>query len=191
MNMEEVPEGMLNNSHGEVGCSLTYLRGEVDPLIFIKKLYEARDFTMLYRMDYGYEENPEETRKPNNQFMRCIFKLDTLEEGWNERMIGALKPVQGVSFTIDAPAQTVFACGNIEVGVLMKTIEKTGNHLLSIDYGVETVECKDPNLKPPAKRLEAATPANETEAQPAKDTVPTRPEDVSTSTKQRVIHARL
>ncbi|CAH2052947.1 unnamed protein product [Thlaspi arvense] len=182
MNMEEVPYWMLQNLQCEVGFSLTYVGGEVDPLIFIKKLYKARDFTMLYRMDYGYEENPDETRKPNNQFMRCIFTLDTLEEGWDKRMIGALKPVQGVSFTIDQIAQMVYLCGNIEFGILMKTVGKTGIHLLAMEYGVE---CKDPNLKPPAKTLEAPPPppppASESKAaQPTKDTVPpTRPEDVT------------
>ncbi|CAH2035475.1 unnamed protein product [Thlaspi arvense] len=68
--------------------------------------------------------------------------------------------LQGVSFTIDAPFRMVYLRGNVEFGVLLKTLGKTGNHLLSMDY---EVECKDPNMKPPAKRLEAP-PANETDA---------------------------
>ncbi|ESQ47871.1 hypothetical protein EUTSA_v10022395mg, partial [Eutrema salsugineum] len=178
-----VPNSMLVNLHGEVDVTLMYLHGKVDPLVFIKKLYKARTCTMLYRMDYGYEENPEGTRKPNNHFMRYRFELNTLEEGWDKRIIGALKTIQGVSFTIDAPTEMVYLCGNIEIGVLMKMLVKTGIHLLTMDYGVEY---KDPNLKPPPNKLEA--PANETETQPTQDTLPPPPpppEAVSTSTKQQ------
>lgn len=49
--------------------SLMHISGKVDPIIFIKKLYKARAYAMLYRLEYGYEKNPEETRKPNDHFM--------------------------------------------------------------------------------------------------------------------------
>lgn len=53
----------------DVSNWLVYLRGEIDPIIFIKKLYKARSYIELFRIDYGYEENPEGTRRPSSHFM--------------------------------------------------------------------------------------------------------------------------
>lgn len=53
----------------DVSNWLVYLRGEIDPIIFIRKLYKARSYVELFRIDYGYEENPQGTRKPNSHFM--------------------------------------------------------------------------------------------------------------------------
>ncbi|KAF3553252.1 hypothetical protein F2Q69_00015035 [Brassica cretica] len=81
-----------------------------------------------------------------------------LERSWYKKIIGALKTIQGVSFTIDAPrqmgysdaprqmgysdapCQMVYMCGNIEEGFLMKMLTKTGIQILGVDFG---------NLKPP------------------------------------------
>lgn len=79
-----------------------------------------------------------------------------------------------------------YLCGNIEIGVLMKMLVKTGIELSAMEYGVEY---KDANLNPPPKKLEA--PANGTETQPAKDTVlPPPPEVVNTLTKNQVIYKK-
>lgn len=56
----------------DVSNWLVYLRGEIDPIIFIKKLYKARSYIELFRIDYGYEENPEGTRRPSSHFMVYI-----------------------------------------------------------------------------------------------------------------------
>ena len=48
---------------------LLFLRGQVDPVVFIKKLFKAKIYAMLYRIDYGLEENPLGIRKPNNHFL--------------------------------------------------------------------------------------------------------------------------
>lgn len=100
--------------------------------------------------------------------------------------------VSGVSFTIDTPPPDLgypvgytmgYLCGNIEIGVLMKMLEKTSIDLLGMKYGAE---CEDANLKPPEvppKKLEA--PPNGTETQPKKDSVPPPPEVVSTLTKHQ------
>ncbi|XP_010420186.1 PREDICTED: uncharacterized protein LOC104705803 [Camelina sativa] len=181
-------EKMLNKIYQGIGGLkldvsnwLVYLRGEVDPIVFIKKLYVARRYVELFRIDYGYEENPQGTRRPNSHFMRCCFELNTLEISWYKKIIGALKTIQGVSFTLDAqPAMgypMAYLCGNIEIGVLMKMLVKTGIELSAMEYGVEY---KDANLNPPPKKLEAP-PANGTETQPTKDTVPPTPKVVSTS----------
>lgn len=57
---------------------LMYLRGEVDPVVFIKKLFKAKSYAMLYRIDYGYEENPEGIRKPNNHFLVLYIYIDLI-----------------------------------------------------------------------------------------------------------------
>ncbi|KAJ4886971.1 Uncharacterized protein Rs2_26719 [Raphanus sativus] len=155
---------------------LMYLRGEVDPVVFIKKLFKAKSYAMLYRIDYGYEENPEGIRKPNNHFLKFRFEIDMLEGSWYKKIIGALKTIQGVSFTIDAPSQMVYMCGNIEEGLLLKMLTKTGIQILGMDYG---------NLKPPPKKAEAQI-SDGTETQPKKDTEPPPTEiGVSTSTKHQ------
>ncbi|KAL0867417.1 hypothetical protein Bca101_046535 [Brassica carinata] len=77
---------------------------------------------------------------------RFRFEIDMLEGSWYKKIIGALKIIQGVSFTIDAPSQMVYMCGNIEEGLLMKMLTKTGIQILGVDYG---------NLKPPPKKVEA------------------------------------
>ncbi|KAG2317547.1 hypothetical protein Bca52824_020669 [Brassica carinata] len=156
---------------------LLFLRGEVDPVVFIKKLFKAKIYAMLYRLDYGYEENPEGARKPNNHFLRFEFEIDMLEESWYKKIIGALKTIQGVSFTIDAPNQMVYMCGNIEEGLLMKMLTKTGIEISGMEYG---------KLKPaPPKKVEAQI-SDGTETQPKKDTEPPLPEIVvSTSTKHQ------
>ncbi|CAF1731782.1 unnamed protein product [Brassica oleracea] len=141
---------------------LMFLRGEVDPVVFIKKLFKAKIYAMLYRIDYGHEENPQGIRKPNNHFLRFRFEIDMLEGSWYKKIIGALKTIQGVSFTIDAPSQMVYMCGNIEEGLLLKMLTKTGIQILGMDYG---------NLKPPPKKVEAQI-SDGTETQPKKDTEP-------------------
>ncbi|XP_010468315.1 PREDICTED: uncharacterized protein LOC104748358 [Camelina sativa] len=176
-------EKMLNKIYKGIGGLkldvsdwLVYLRGEVDPIVFIKKLYVARRYVELFRIDYGYEEDPQGTRRPNSHFMRCRFEINTLEISWYKKIMGALKTIQGVSFTLDAQPAAMgsppmaYLCGNIEIGVLMKMLVKTGIELSAMEYGVEY---KDANLNPPPppKKLEAP-PANGTETQPAKDTVP-------------------
>jgi len=105
---------------------LVYLRGEIDPITFIRKMYKARSYVELFRIDYGYEENPQGTRRPNSHFMvlylttfhylyllsvvfkskyvcvwllqRCCFELNTLDISWYKRIIGALKTIQGSEF---------------------------------------------------------------------------------------------
>nr|VDC60089.1 unnamed protein product [Brassica rapa] len=149
---------------------LMFLRGEVDPVVFIKKLFKAKNYAMLYRIDYGHEENPQGIRKPNNHFLRFRFEIDMLEGSWYKKIIGALKTIQGVSFTIDAPSQMVYMCGNIEEGLLLKMLTKTGIQILGMDYG---------NLKPPPKKVEAQI-SDGTETQPKKDTEPPPPEIVVT-----------
>ncbi|CAN6919349.1 unnamed protein product [Brassica oleracea] len=84
---------------------LMFLRGQVDPVVFIKKLFRAKIYAVLYRIDYGHEENPQGIRKPNNHFLRFRFEIDMLEGSWYKKIIGALKTIQGVPFTIDAPRQ--------------------------------------------------------------------------------------
>ncbi|CAF2077518.1 unnamed protein product [Brassica napus] len=84
---------------------LMFLRGQVDPLVFIKKLFRAKIYAVLYRIDYGHEENPQGIRKPNSHFLRFRFKIDMSEGSWYKKIIGALKTIQGVPFTIDAPRQ--------------------------------------------------------------------------------------
>ncbi|KAL1197719.1 hypothetical protein V5N11_012374 [Cardamine amara subsp. amara] len=163
---------------------LVYLHGEVDPIIFIQKMYKARSYVELFRIDYGYEDNPQGIRKPNSNFVSCSFELiNTLDISWYKKTIGALKAIQGVSFTIYAPPgseyQMVYFYGNIEIGVLMKMLVKTGIELLTMKYG------------PPDPKPEA--PASGTETQPAKDTVPPPPpppEIVSTSAKHQVIYKK-
>ncbi|XP_022549997.2 uncharacterized protein LOC106400303 [Brassica napus] len=105
---------------------LMFLRGQVDPLVFIKKLFRAKIYAVLYRIDYGHEENPQGIRKPNSHFLRFRFKIDMSEGSWYKKIIGALKTIQGVPFTIDAPRQKVYMCGNIEEGLLMKMLTKSG-----------------------------------------------------------------
>lgn len=84
--------------------------------------------------------------------------------------------MSGVSFTIDAPSQMVYMCGNIEEGLLLKMLTKTGIQILGMDYG---------NLKPPPKKAEAQI-SDGTETQPKKDTEPPPTEiGVSTSTKHQ------
>ncbi|WZZ69590.1 hypothetical protein YC2023_080960 [Brassica napus] len=171
---------------------LLFLRGQVDPVVFIKKLFKAKIYAMLYRIDYGLEENPLGIRKPNNHFLRFRFEIDMLEGSWYKKIIGALKTIQGlqvfsniyryirfglvffnlfvssmsgVSFTIDAPSQMVYMCGNIEEGLLLKMLTKTGIQILGMDYG---------NLKPPPKKVEAQI-SDGTETQPKKDTEPPPP----------------
>ncbi|KAH0943331.1 hypothetical protein HID58_002968 [Brassica napus] len=142
---------------------LMFLRGQVDPVVFIKKLSKAKIYAMLYRIDYGHEENPQGIRKPNNHFLqRFRFEIDMLEGSWYKKIIGALKTIQGVSFTIDAPSQMVYMCGNIEEGLFMKMLTKTGIQILGVDYG---------NLKPPPKKVEAQI-SDGTKTQPKKDTAP-------------------
>ncbi|KFK37963.1 hypothetical protein AALP_AA3G052400 [Arabis alpina] len=176
---------------------LVELQGEVDPIIFIAKLYKARAYVMLCRIDYGYEDNPKGTRKPTSDFMRCRFDLNILDISWYKKIIGALKTIQGVSFAIDTPppewgypvGYTMgYLRGNIEIGVLMKMLRKTSIHLLGMKYGAE---CEDANLEPPEvppKKLEASP--NVTETQPEKDTVPPPLEVVSTSTKHQVVYKK-
>ncbi|KAG2246799.1 hypothetical protein Bca52824_086427 [Brassica carinata] len=84
---------------------LMFLRGQVDPVVFIKKLFRAKIYAVLYRIDYGHEENPQGIRKPNNHFLRFRFEIDMSEGSWYKKIIGALKTIQGVPFTIDAPRQ--------------------------------------------------------------------------------------
>ncbi|KAG7582651.1 Polyprenyl synthetase [Arabidopsis suecica] len=174
----------------DVSNWLVYLRGEIDPIIFIKKLYKARSYIELFRIDYGYEENPEGTRRPNSHFMRCCFELNTSDISWYKRIIGALKTIQGVSFTIDAQPvmgyPMAYVCGNIEIGVLMKMLVKTGIELSAMEYGVEY---KDANLNPPPPKKPEA-PSNGTETQPVKDTVPPPLEVVSTLAKHQVIYKK-
>ncbi|KAF3529969.1 hypothetical protein DY000_02042287 [Brassica cretica] len=158
-----------------------FLRGEVDPVVFIKKLFKAKIYAMLYRIDYGHEEKPQGIRKPSNHFQRFRFEIDMLEGSWYKKIVGALKTIpssmSGVSFTIDAPSQMVYMCGNIEEGLLMKMLTKTGIQILGVDYG---------NLKPPPKKVEAQI-SDGTETQPKKDTAPPPPPEivVSTSTKHQ------
>ncbi|WZZ87196.1 hypothetical protein YC2023_115775 [Brassica napus] len=94
--------------------------------------------------------------------VRFRFEIDMLEGSWYKKIIGALKTIQGVSFTIDAPSQMVYMCGNIEEGLLLKMLTKTGIQILGMDYG---------NLKPPPKKVEAQI-SDGTETQPKKDTEP-------------------
>ncbi|KAF2609173.1 hypothetical protein F2Q68_00046746, partial [Brassica cretica] len=96
---------------------------------------------------------------------RFRFEIDMLEGSWYKKIIGALKTIQGVSFTIDAPSQMVYMCGNIEEGLLLKMLTKTGIQILGMDYG---------NLKPPPKKIEAQI-SDGTETQPKKDTEPPPP----------------
>ncbi|CAH8355543.1 unnamed protein product [Eruca vesicaria subsp. sativa] len=155
---------------------LMYLHGDVDPVGFIKMLFKARFYAMPYRIDYGYKGNPEGTQEPNNNnFMSFNFEIDILEVSWYKKIIGVLKTIQGVSFTIDAPSQMVYMHGNIDKGLLMKMLTKTGIQILGMDY----------NLKPPPKKAEAASDG--TEKQPTKDKESTPPSElvVSTSTKQQ------
>ncbi|CAL9221555.1 unnamed protein product [Arabidopsis halleri] len=174
----------------DVSNWLVYLRGEIDPIIFIKKLYKARSYIELFRIDYGYEENPEGTRRPSSHFMRCCFELNTSDISWYKRIIGALKTIQGVSFTIDAQPvmgyPMAYVCGNIEIGVLMKMLVKTGIELSAMEYGVEY---KDANLNPPPPKKPEA-PSNGSETQPVKDTVPPPLEVVSTLAKHQVIYKK-
>ncbi|XP_010530697.1 PREDICTED: uncharacterized protein LOC104807208 [Tarenaya hassleriana] len=114
---------------------LMYLSGKVDPLVIIKKLKKAKTHAVLYRIDYGYEENPHDPRKPTDDFMSCTFHVNTEDGGWFKKLLGALKTVQGVSFTIDAASQLGYVCGNINSGVLMKMIAKVGIEVYRIDYG--------------------------------------------------------
>ncbi|CAN6990904.1 unnamed protein product, partial [Brassica rapa subsp. trilocularis] len=106
---------------------------------------------------------------------RFRFERDMLEGSWYKKIIGALKTIQGVSFTIDAPSQMVYMCGNIEEGLFMKMLTKTGIQILGVDYG---------NLKPPPKKVEAQI-SDGTETQPKKDTAPPPEIVVSTSTKHK------
>ncbi|KAF2542939.1 hypothetical protein F2Q68_00032270 [Brassica cretica] len=131
---------------------------------------------------------------------RFRFEIDMLEGSWYKKIVGALKTIprfasflyirfglvifylflssmSGVSFTIDAPSQMVYMCGNIEEGLLMKMLTKTGIQILGVDYG---------NLKPPPKKVEAQI-SDGTETQPKKDTAPPPPPEivVSTSTKHQ------
>ena len=76
-----------------------------------------------------------------------------------------MSSMSGVSFTIDAPSQMVYMCGNIEEGLLLKMLTKTGIQILGMDYG---------NLKPPPKKVEAQI-SDGTETQPKKDTEPPPP----------------
>ncbi|KAG5415704.1 hypothetical protein IGI04_003271 [Brassica rapa subsp. trilocularis] len=75
----------------------------------------------------------------------------------------------------NAPSQMVYMCGNIEEGLLMKMLTKTGIQILGVDYG---------NLKPPPKKVEAQI-SDGTETQPKKDTAPPPEIVVSTSTKHK------
>ena len=89
-----------------------------------------------------------------------------------------MSSMSGVSFTIDAPSQMVYMCGNIEEGLLLKMLTKTGIQILGVDYG---------NLKPPPKKFEGLeAPSDGTETQPKKDREPPPPKTVfSSSVKQR------
>jgi len=81
--------------------------------------------------------------------------------------------VSGVSFTIDAQPvmgnPMVYLCGNIEIGVLMKMLVKTGIELSAMEYGVEY---KDANLNPPPPKKVEAPSIGTAETKDVKDTVP-------------------
>ncbi|WZZ28647.1 hypothetical protein YC2023_012048 [Brassica napus] len=83
--------------------------------------------------------------------------------------------MSGVSFTIDAPSQMVYMCGNIEEGLLMKMLTKTGIQILGVDYG---------NLKPPPKKVEPQI-SDGTKTQPKKDTAP--PQNTKPKTRNKEI----
>ncbi|KAF2587119.1 hypothetical protein F2Q70_00036921 [Brassica cretica] len=55
---------------------LMFLRGQIDPVVFIKKLFRAKIYAVLYRIDYGHEENPQGIRKPNNHFLPPPKKVE-------------------------------------------------------------------------------------------------------------------
>ncbi|KAF3522091.1 hypothetical protein F2Q69_00046267 [Brassica cretica] len=83
---------------------LMFLRGEVDPVVFIKKLFKAKIYAMLYRIDYGHEENPQGIRKPNNHFLRRERRERRKVDSSSGPVIGRRVSVRAVT---GAPKATV------------------------------------------------------------------------------------
>ncbi|KAF2609166.1 hypothetical protein F2Q68_00046748 [Brassica cretica] len=90
--------------------------------------------------------------------------LEVEEEASEKEKLAESKPsllVQATQLKRDVP-EMVYMCGNIEEGLLLKMLTKTGIQILGMDYG---------NLKPPPKKVEAQI-SDGTETQPKKDTEP-------------------
>ncbi|CAA7054674.1 unnamed protein product [Microthlaspi erraticum] len=161
---------------------LMHITGKVDPIVFIKKLYKARTYAMLKRIEYGNEENPEETRKPNDHFMTCNFEINILDESWYKKVLVALKTIQGVSLIIDGQQNSGYLRGNIESARLMKMMAKAGIESWAMNYGVMYKNATLKTLKPSAKGTE--------QAEPAKDKEPPPLENVSTSKHYQVVYKK-
>ncbi|OAP02854.1 hypothetical protein AXX17_AT3G21500 [Arabidopsis thaliana] len=103
----------------------------------------------------------------------CVFGVNIGLKGYQKMLNKIYEGIEGVSFTIDAQPvmgnPMVYLCGNIEIGVLMKMLVKTGIELSAMEYGVEY---KDANLNPPPPKKVEAPSIGTAETKDVKDTVP-------------------
>ncbi|XVF70790.1 hypothetical protein PTKIN_Ptkin11bG0190100 [Pterospermum kingtungense] len=70
--------------------------------------------------------------------MTCVLQLETDSPGWHKTMFKLFNSIQDVTYSIDTQAKVAHVSGKIEIGLMLKLLAKSSEHVLThqINYGI-------------------------------------------------------
>ncbi|KAK5844820.1 hypothetical protein PVK06_000961 [Gossypium arboreum] len=113
-----------------------YVSGEIDKELLLKLLAKAKTHAFTHQINYGISL-PKHTSEPT---MTCVLLVDTDIPGWHKAMRLLFKPMQGVTFTINAFTRQAYISGKISPVLQLKLLAKAeanGARLCWLYYGCE------------------------------------------------------
>ncbi|KAK8313164.1 hypothetical protein V6Z12_D01G090700 [Gossypium hirsutum] len=118
-----------------------YVSGEIDKELLLKLLAKAKTHAFTHQINYGINL-PKHTSEPT---MTCVLLVDTDIPVWHKTMCLLFKPMQGVTFTINAFTRQVYISGKVSPVLQLKLLAKAeanGARLCWLYYGCEHDPCK-------------------------------------------------